>query len=161
MWRQLNAEFAPKVNTRKLGMLSSILVLSIAQDQNTDVWRDHFQKWQTEVDSYDEIAGIALDLAIKVAVVVRSSPHELRTWLQLQADDYEGNYVKLQGLTMSFLGTRRSFADDGTRPMEVDALMKGKGKGKGKKGDNPKKGKEATEVCRTAAAAAAAAAEAA
>ena len=44
VWRQLNAEFAPKVNTRKLGMLSSILAPSFAQDQSAYVWRDHFQK---------------------------------------------------------------------------------------------------------------------
>ena len=34
VWRQLNAEFAPRANTRKVGMLSSILSQSFAQDQS-------------------------------------------------------------------------------------------------------------------------------
>ena len=139
-WRSLHEELAPRVHARKLGMLQQILKPQFSSTMTIEEFREKYAEWLRYVDHYEEFMGKAMDEEVKIAISVENSPAEVKTWLQVNSDSYGSDFKKLHAVLMTYVDSRRTFAEE-PKAMEVDELRKGGKKGKSGKGYDNKKGK--------------------
>jgi len=117
--------------------------------------------WERNIQEYEELTGRPWDDELRVAVLLKHSPANLRNHLQLNANLFESDWSKLRATVRMYLQARRSFQGNagmganppsGTSgqdhvPMDIGYLGKAKGKGrKGMKGDGFEKGQGRKET---------------
>ena len=120
-WRQMAAENAPKTAGRRFAM--------------QETWKS----WEHQVDIYENLSSTKLDDDVKISVVLRECPHNLRDHLLVNSQQFESNNNKLRAIIQAYLNTNKTWIVNDFRetvPMDVDYI--GKSKGKGKSGSNGK-----------------------
>ena len=75
-WRRLKQEYEPNLPGRWATMLSSLISPSWTSDAMR--WREEFQQWEVDLGRYEAQSGTAIPATIRIAVVARYSPAEVR-----------------------------------------------------------------------------------
>eukprot|EP00971_Amphidinium_carterae_P348914 6490741-Amphidinium_carterae.1 len=144
-WRTFCRENEPKTVGHLRSRFVALLVPEIAGEYET-----RLAKWETQAREYEALGGEPLTETMKMGVFQASlCPKELREHLTLHAhrlETYEQmkeevRRVRLTRAAIHGTGGGAASSTDGTTPMDVDALTKGKDKGRkgdGKKGDGKK-----------------------
>ena len=91
------------------------------------------------MDVYEKLETSKLDDDVKISVVLREAPTELRDNLPVNSPQFESTYNKLRLIIQAYLNSNNSWIANDFRndtkeldPMEADRKGKSNGKGKGK-----------------------------
>ena len=143
-WRQMAAENAPKTAGRRFAMLQA--VLQPGMSDNPAKFEETWKSWEHQVDVFENLSSTKLDDDVKISVVLRECPQELRDHLLVNSHQFESKYHKLRAIIQPYLNRNKTWIVNDFRetvPLEVDYIGKSKGKGKNKsKGKNKGKNKD-------------------
>jgi hypothetical protein len=118
-YRLLTLEYEPRVMQRRLALLMELHNLQLGSED--EVW-DKLVAWEHRIVEYERTSGRKLDEETRLALVVDRCTEALKRHLQLNSQMLQqGGYEMLRNVIKSYVQARRSW-DNGTRPMEVDAL---------------------------------------
>ena len=98
-------------------------------------FEDAIIDWETSTTQYERITGRTLDDELKRAVLLKYSPQEIRSHLQINAERYP-QYAEMKNAVVTFLKTSKVWIPPpvgGPMPMDIGGVD-GKGGGKGLKG---------------------------
>ena len=113
----------PRLASRNLAILSTLLDPEFGTEAQT---LDRFLAWERQVRYEQQTVGIALGDDMKIAVVTRKLPEQVRHSMQLRAAEIGSDYEKFRLELVSFLQARRSWSTSSTAsglaPMEIDLL---------------------------------------
>lgn len=154
VWRELARQFEPKTRTREISLLQAFLqVPAFTKDRSL---LEQILGLERVAEEYDKVSKETLSDSVKLSVLLRCLPTQLRTQLQLGMDD-SATYDTLREKALAYDRTQATWSPsvihkeldvaqplDTSGPMEVDRISKGKGKEKGKnsKGKGKEKGKD-------------------
>ena len=127
VWRQLEAENAPKTAGRRFAMLQAVLQprMGDAPAKFEEMWKS----WEHQVDVYENLSVRKLEDDVKISVVLREAPPKLRDHLLVSSQYFESSYKKLRAISQAYLNSNKTWiANDfrGSDPMEMDHISKGK-----------------------------------
>eukprot|EP00971_Amphidinium_carterae_P237160 4707058-Amphidinium_carterae.1 len=152
-WSMLKQEYEGSTATRFQGMLTALMTPNWLEEMRKS-GKDFgavFQIWETQVAVYELQRGRPLDPDVKVAVVMRHSPEDVRVALRQAAHVIGDDYNKLKSILETYMRAGREYdglgvhinthtpgqssgaGPGGVVPMEVGGLGKGAGKDKGGK----------------------------
>ena len=138
-WRQVVAEYAPRIVQRKLGALQRVLAPKVG----LETLREDVMTWEAAVREYEELEDRAMGVDMKIGILLKALPGAIQQHLFLNATSYEGDYAAMRRILDMFVissgrwlkPSAAAGRQDGVVDMEVDAILKGqKGKGKGEEG---------------------------
>eukprot|EP00971_Amphidinium_carterae_P351400 6492093-Amphidinium_carterae.1 len=133
-YRLLLRRCDPQTETRGLVRLSRI----VNPQWQAESLLDSIIQWEREIQEYESLTREVLPDSVKCAVLTEKSPEDVKTYLLLNAGA-NLDYSRLRLTLESYLQARPQ--QDEPKPMEIDAITKGKwGKGRGKGKDYPGKG---------------------
>ena len=107
VWRQLVAESAPKTAGRRFAMLQAVLQLGIGDTPDPAKFEEAWKAWEHQVDVCEKPATSKLDDDVKISVVLREAPTELRDNLLLNFQHFESNCNKLRAITQVYLNSNK------------------------------------------------------
>ena len=146
-WWRLKQEYEPKFSGRHANMLSGLIAPDWT-DCSAEVFREKFLEWEVATQRYEAHIGERMSDSLKIAVVTRHSPVEVRNVIRTHLSALGSDYKKLRDLISDFLisglnwnitgGTGSSPPLPVAQAMDIGGVTKGPGKGKGEGG---KKGK--------------------
>ena len=110
------------------GMLQQILVPNFLLNL-----QEFLAEWERMVDEYEMQNGAAIADKIEIAVLIKNSPSELRTLLQVHNGESE-TFASIRQNIKQFVQASKAWdvVHKGPNAMDVDAVARGKGKSKGK-----------------------------
>ena len=79
-WRKLTAWYEPHEAGRQVGLLSQILNPSYRSTTLKD-WEEDYFKWRELVEKYDSVETQALQDNIKISIVLKHAPEQIRQQL--------------------------------------------------------------------------------
>ena len=123
MWRLLYREYKPDTATRKVGLLERVMDDQPAPGMD---FGDRFLRWLDLVRECEKARGRMIDDDIKVAVMVKRSPKELRDHLVLESPqlaNVEFKFPVMRALIQHWCQSRRVFFPQ-KPPMEVAVVRK-------------------------------------
>ena len=133
-WRRLTLEYEPRTVARSTAMLTGILTPKW-KDIAVGEFMEAILQWEKRVEDYDDMTGLPLGDAVKVAVVTQYAPAPIRKFLQLSPVEYV-RYAELREAVRVYLQRARSFDPLGIVtapcPMEVGEVARGRGDGRGR-----------------------------
>eukprot|EP00971_Amphidinium_carterae_P338260 6475513-Amphidinium_carterae.1 len=131
-YRLLLRRYDPRTRTRGLTRLSKIINPQWPADGGL---LDAIISWEKEIKDYEALTRDNLSDAMKCAVLTEHAPEHVKTYLLLNAG-VDLDFARLRLVLEGYLQARQQ---DDPKPMEVDAITKGKSKGKGdgKRGGKP------------------------
>ena len=109
MWRLLYREYKPDTATRKVGLLERVMDDQPAPGMDFGDW---FLRWLDLVGECEKARGRMIDDDIKVAVMLKRSPMELRDHLVLESPqlaNVEFKFPVMRGLIQHWCQSRRVF----------------------------------------------------
>ena len=121
MWSLLFREYKPDTATRKVGLLERVMDDQPASGMDFGEW---FLRWPDLVGECEKARGRMIDDAIKVAVMLKRSPKELRDHLVLESPqlaNVEFKFPVMRELIQHWCQSRRVFFPQ-KPPMEVAAV---------------------------------------
>ena len=121
MWRLLYMEYKPDTATRKVGLLERVMDDQQAPGMDFGAW---FLRWLDLVGECEKARGRMIDDDIKVAVMLKRSPKELRDHLVLESPqlaNVEYKFPVMRELIQHLCQSRRVFFPQ-KPPMEVAAV---------------------------------------
>ena len=148
-WRQLREEFEPASGNRQLMLLQSLLTPDLSGD--LEAFEAKWSTWELEVENYVRTTNKDFTDDLKLAVVSKGAPAEVRAYLHFASDQFD-TYKKFKTVLTGYLRSKKvwtstSMSSQDPVPMEIGAILKGgkkgKGKGKGKGKDSGSFGKGA------------------
>eukprot|EP00971_Amphidinium_carterae_P340730 6479190-Amphidinium_carterae.1 len=157
-WAKLKQEYEGSAAVRFQGMLTGLMSPSWSEELSKDRSKDFstlFLAWESQVAVYELQRGRPLDPDVKVAVVMRHAPEDIKVALRQAAHVIGDDYRKLRSVLDTYVKSGRDYnaagvcvsthtpsgkasSGGGVVPMDVGALSKGKEKGKGKGKDSGK-----------------------
>ncbi len=75
-WRQLKAEYEPRLGGRHAAMLQSIIAPQWKAE--TSNFKEKLQLWEVAISRYEAQSGEKVSDALKVAVISRYAPQEVK-----------------------------------------------------------------------------------
>ena len=127
MWRTLHREYRPETATRKFGMLERIMHDEPRANEEFGEW---FHRWMDMVSETEKVREKPIDDDIKVAVVLRRAPKELKDHLVLESaamQDTAAKFPKMRELVGNWFHTRKGLYGDsrtqGPAPMEIGSVI--------------------------------------
>ena len=144
----------PRSKDAKRGRAQPTDVLPACEDtmgENPAKFEEAWNAWEHQVAVYEKLTTSKLDGdddVVKISVVLREAPTNLRDNLLVNSQHFESNYKKLRAIIQAYLSSNKSWHANDLRndtkesdPMEVDHMGKGKGKDNSKgKSKNQSKG---------------------
>ena len=121
MWRLLYREYKPDTATRKVGLLERVMHDQPAPGMDFGDW---FLRWLDLVGECEKARGRMIDDDIKVAVMLKRSPQQLRDHLVLESPqlaNVEFKFPVMRELIQHWCQSRRVFFPQ-KQPMEVAAV---------------------------------------
>ena len=127
---------------------------------NPAKFEEAWNAWEHQVAVYEKLTTSKLDDdddddVVKISVVLREAPTNLRDNLLVNSQHFESNYKKLRAIIQAYLSSNKSWHANDLRndtkesdPMEVDHMGKGKGKDNSK-GKAKTKAKERSPTNKT------------
>ena len=109
VWRLLYREYEPDTATRKVGLLERVMDDQPAPGMDFGDW---FLRWLDLVGECEKARGCMIDDAIKVAVMLKRSPKELRDHLVLESPqlaNVEFKFPVMRELIQHWCLSRRVF----------------------------------------------------
>ena len=139
-WRRLTLEYEPRIVARSTAMLTGILTPKWSDVAASD-FMEAILQWEKRLEDYNDVTGMPLGDAVKVAVVTQYFPAPIKKFLQLSPTEHVG-YAELREAVRVYLQRARSFDPLGIvaapHPMDVAEVARrrgaGRGKGKGRGG---------------------------
>ena len=107
-WRKLTAWYEPPEAGRQVGLLSQILNPSYRSTTLID-WEEDYFKWRELVEKYDSVETQALQDNVKISIVLKHAPEQIRQQLQLQSGTFGNNFQRLDRLIQDFILNQRSW----------------------------------------------------
>jgi hypothetical protein len=136
-WRRLKREYEPKLPGRHATMLAG-LIAPAWSSLTVPQFRQKFLEWEVAVSRYETQSDEQLSDSLKVAVLNRHSPQDVRTALRSHISVIGTIFPKMRAFLNDYLGSGAEFDSGGfsvvgdaggMQPMDVGALFKGKGGG--------------------------------
>jgi len=88
-WRSLAHFYEPRLASRRLVVLTTLLEPDLGTESQC---LERFLKWERELRQEAAIVGQILGDELKIAVVLKRVPEELRRYLQLRSAEIAGSY---------------------------------------------------------------------
>ena len=88
-WRRLTLEYEPRTVARSTAMLTGILTPKW-KDVAVSDFMEAILQWEKRVEDYNDVTGLPLGDAVKVAVVTQYAPTPIRKFLKLSPVEYVG-----------------------------------------------------------------------
>jgi hypothetical protein len=137
-WKKICAEMEPSTRTRSLALLQGLLAWPAWRDALD--YTDQLYEYERAVREYEKASQKDLDGELKTAIVLRLSPMEIRTHLQLRVSE-QTTYEQVRLMIVDYSTARRAWTAGGPPGLQDDAMhvdqlwKKGAGRGAGKGGD--------------------------
>ena len=126
--------YEPRTVARPTAMLIGILTPKWSDVAASNIMEPIFQL-EKRVEDYNDVTGLPLGDAVKVAVVTQYAPSPAKKFLQLSPTEHVG-YTELREAVRVYLQRARSFEPLGfvatPHPMDVGEVVRGRGAGRGK-----------------------------
>lgn len=148
-WKRLLDEYQPSAGGRFTAILMALLHPSW-DDVTTGDFMAELMKWELELKRHEQESGDTVSGMMKVAVITRSAPREIKQLLRQTANSIDGDYERLKRTVREYAVSGTDYTDKGdpktmggekrqrdSDAMDVGALTWGKGSGKERKGKNP------------------------
>jgi hypothetical protein len=140
-WRRILGEYEPAQASRHVAMLMGILDPAW-KSQDTRTFSTDLLKWERQVMDYSTATLHGVRDEVKIAVVLKHAPNDVRSWLRGRESMRSNRYDDMRKDLMIYIAQGDTFDASGGRlreggfqrpeavpdPMEVDAVGKAKGK---------------------------------
>jgi len=154
-YRTLKLEYEPSIGGRHAAMLTNLIQPESWKDMELEKFRTAFLAWEVAVTRYETQSGDKLSQPLKIAVVARNAPEEVRKAVRTAQRAIGDSYPMLRGTILDYITGGQEFSiaggggltpwittstvdrNSGPKDMEVDALTGrfgdkgGKSQGKG------------------------------
>ena len=110
-WRRLKQEYEPNLPGRWATMLSSLISPSWTSDGMR--WREEFQQWEVDLARYEAQSGTRLPAAVRIAVVQRHAPPEVREAVRESSRIRGDDYAKLKQVALDYVISGLTFTSGG------------------------------------------------
>ena len=118
VWRRLVNEYRPEVATRHNAMLMSLLTPTF--DAN-EPFMAQLAKWELAIEDYKKASGKDFEDSMKVAVLTRWSPDNMRSSINAISARVDGDYRRIKTELQSLeIGNRNYGGSPGTSPSNYD-----------------------------------------
>ena len=126
-------EYEPQAATRYTSILVGLLSPDAWNQKQGDDFMDAFREWETAVGEYERAAGEELSTNVRIAVVLRHAPADIKNALRMSMGAVKGDYEQLKHTIEEYCISGRDFdrrgvlADGssgpgGVMPMDVGAV---------------------------------------
>ena len=120
-WRLLHREYKPDTATRKVGLLERVMEDAPTTGEDFGDW---FLRWLALVGQTEQARGRRLDDDIKIAMVLKRAPNELRDHLVIETARIADKFPIMREIVENWSYSRRTFRNAAPRAsaMEVGAV---------------------------------------
>ena len=145
-WARLLQEYEPNLASRRMSVLTAVLSPTLAEA----TFREDLMAWERVVMRYEVLTGARVPSDLKCAIVMKSAPVTVKSYLQTASTSVLDDYDQLREILRLWQVKLQIYSGDwpapsgtGAVPMEIGVVQKlqfagpkgkGKGKLKGKKG---------------------------
>ena len=137
LWRELVLEYEPIAAGRHTSMLVGLLSPDAWQKKEGNDFMDALRDWETLVTDYERKSQEKLSSNIRIAVILRHAPADIKNALRMSLGAVAGNYDKLKLVIEEYCVSGRDFDQrgvlaptdpNGPAPLEVGGVARdGKG----------------------------------